>query len=117
MNKFIRIKKISENSCIFHATVWAKYIEEFNAYHSLDGDWYQADEIEIVCSPDSKTLDEKCYELYESMLDLWFSVADDRMRRCGHPGMMGCASNEIPNIEANIIESIIAGLKDIKKKI
>ena len=50
------------------------------------------------------TLEEDTKEIYALCVALWFKVADNDMRRCGHPGIMGWdgANGKTPKLAKEI---------------
>lgn len=62
-------------------------------------------------------IQEKIDQVYKLSVDLYYDVADDRMKRCGHPGHMGSASDEPLSKELSVIEGAIATLKDVADRL
>jgi len=57
-------------------------------------------------------------EIYELSVKLYYDVADDRMLKCGHPGVMGPpSSDENFSIEWGELVSTIETLKQVGDKI
>ena len=57
-------------------------------------------------------------EIYNLSVKYWYSVADDRMKKCGHPGIPGPASDDKSwNITIANLEGAITSLSEIRNKL
>jgi len=60
---------------------------------------------------------DKIEEIYKLSVELYYQVADDNMKRSGHPGVMGPTSNEHFDEKYGVLIGAIRTLQDISNKI
>lgn len=56
-------------------------------------------------------LEQKIQEVYDASVILYFAIADDQMKRCGHCGVSGPATNEPWNPSMGVLEGAIGNIK------
>lgn len=62
-------------------------------------------------------MEEKIDRIYQLSVDLYYEVADDNMKRNGHPGVMGPTSNQPWDPKIGVLEGTIRTLKEILHKL
>lgn len=62
-------------------------------------------------------MEEKIQQIYKLSVDLYYEVADDNMKRRGHPGVMGPPSIGPWNLRDGVLEGAIQTLKEVSDKL
>ena len=60
---------------------------------------------------------EKIEQIYQLSLDLYYEIADDNMKRRGHPGPMGPTPNQPWDWKIGVLEGAIQTLKEVSAKL
>ena len=78
----------------------------------------QIDKIMQIMSEYMKNNEEKIDLLYHLIVELWYDVADDHMKKCGHPGVAG-VDGDVAEFSASKgkIDGMIESLKQIRNMI
>ena len=65
-----------------------------------------------------KSVKEQIDDIYQAATTLWYTVADDRMQRCGHPGVIGMTSdNQKYSMEWAVLKGAITALEEASQKL
>ena len=60
---------------------------------------------------------EKIAQIYLLTVELYYEVADDDMKRRGHPGVMGTSSNDSWDSNICVLDGAVETLKQISAKL